>query len=101
MTALVAIALGGCDRTHLSPHFGEANRNAFRAQVIHPAAGNEAKSEQPLDPDEAARVAKTYLRSLTPANMQDQGGSRSQILVVPATPPGAGTAPAAQGTEAR
>ena len=92
MIAFAVFALSGCDRTHLSAHYGEPNRNAFHAQVIHPNAGNETKPEQPLDPEESAMVARTYIKSLGPANSQDQENTRSQILVVPATPPG-GAAP--------
>jgi hypothetical protein len=92
MLAFAVFVLGGCDRTHLSAHYGEPNRNAFRAQVIHPNAGNETKAEQPLDPEESAMVAGTYIRSLGPANTQDQSNAGSRILVVPATPPG-GVAP--------
>ena len=91
--AFAVFVLGGCDRTHLSAHYGEPNRNAFRAQVIHPNAGNETKPEQPLDPEESAMVAKTYIKSLGPPNM-DQGNTQSQILVVPATPPGGAAPPA-------
>jgi len=91
--AFAVFVLGGCDRTHLSAHYGEPNRNAFHAQVIHPNAGNETKPEQPLDPEESAMVARTYIKSLAPASMQEQGNTPNQILVVPAAPPGAAAPP--------
>jgi hypothetical protein len=92
MIAFAVFVLGGCERTHLSAHYGEANRDAYRAQVIHPNAGNETKPEQPLDPEESAMVARTYIKSLAPPSMQEQGNTPNQILVVPAAPPG-GAAP--------
>ncbi len=91
-TALAALAaLGGCDRTHMSPHFGEANRDAFAAQVIDPDAGNDRKPNPPLDPEEAAAISKGYVKSLSPPGAVDTT-PRSPILVVPAGPPG-GAAP--------
>ena len=92
LVAFAVVVLGGCGRTHLSAHYGEANRSAYSAQVIHPNAGNETKAEQPLDPEESAMVARTYIKSLAPPNGQDQESTGSRILVVPATPP-AGAAP--------
>ena len=83
---VMAGALGGCDRTHMSAKFGEANRAAYRSQVLHPGAGDEVKPEQPLDPEEAAIVAKTYKRSLAPKDATQSSGG--QLLVVPTTGPG-------------
>jgi len=97
-TALFALAIWGCDRTHMSRHFGEANRAAFRAQVINPDAGNEAKPNPPLDPEEAATIARTHLRSLAPPNAVDTA-YRNPVLVVPSGPPGAGMAPSPQETQ--
>jgi hypothetical protein len=99
--ALFVLALGACDRTHMSPNFGVPNRDAFAAQVIRPDAGNEVKPDQPLDPEEAATIARTYKRSLAPATQTDPGVNRNMLLVVPPQQ-GNGLVPApAQGAEAR
>jgi hypothetical protein len=92
----LGFALGACDRTHTDPHFGVAERNAFRAQVNNPNAGNVTKPDQPLDPEEAAVIAHTYLKSLAPPNASDNGPSQSPVLVVPAPQP-AGAPPPAPG----
>ncbi len=87
--ALLLWVLCGCDRTHMSAHFGEATRAAFRAQVLDPDAGVAAKPNPPLDPEEAAAVARSHNRSLSP---QAAGGGpyRDPVLVVPSSAPGAG-----------
>jgi type IV pilus biogenesis protein CpaD/CtpE len=93
VASLAALAATGCDRTHLNPNFGLATRDAFRAQVIHPKAGEVVRPEQPLDPEEASIIARTYKRSLAPAGQQqDPGATRNQMLVVPMTT-GAGMVP--------
>lgn len=88
------LAAAGCDRTHMSAHFGEANRDAFRAQVVHPGAGDDARPEPPLDPEEAAVIARAHIRALSspsasPANYP------SPFLVVPSGP-ASSAAPAPQ-----
>jgi hypothetical protein len=80
---LLIAALCGCDRTHMSANFGMANRSAFRAQVIHRDAGTQRRAEQPLDPEEAAIVAKTYLRSLAPKDAQEASAAGQRVLLVP------------------
>jgi hypothetical protein len=86
---LLSAALAGCDRTHMSANYGVAERSAFRAQVIHPDAGNQVKPEQPLDPEEAATIAKTYRKSLVPQNTNDTSVGLNQVLIVPTARPGA------------
>ena len=81
----------GCDRTHLSASFGVANRTAFHAQVIDPNAGNAARPDQPLDPEEAAIIAHTYQKSLAPKETADQTGGASPLLVTPPPAPPNGT----------
>jgi len=91
--ALVLGAIcGGCDRTHMSSHFGEANREAFRAQVIDLDAGNGTKPNPPLDPEEAASIARGLSKSLTPPAAAG-AGYRDPILVVPQATAGAAPAP--------
>ncbi|WP_394841967.1 hypothetical protein LZC95_33440 [Pendulispora brunnea] len=89
--AALALALGGCDRTHMSPHFGEANREAFQAQVIDLDAGNQVKPNPPLDPEEAATIARSLSKSLAPPSAAG-AGNRDPVLVV--TPPQATGTPA-------
>jgi len=96
--ALFALAGSGCDRTHLSAHFGEANRAAFRAQVIDPDAGSDGKTEPPLDPEEAATIARTHMRSLS-APSAPVTGYGNPVLVVPPGSPGTGMAPLPQEPE--
>lgn len=80
-----------CDRTHLSPQFGVANRQAFKTQVTDPRAGSVVKPDQPLDPEEAAIIAKTYLKSLAPPESAADQTPTGGLLVVP--PGAAGAAP--------
>src|SRR6266536_282287 len=81
--ALLFVALAACDRTHMTANYGIADRAAFRAQIIHPEAGNDVKTDQPLDPEEAATIAKSYRKSLVPQNTSDNGAGINQVLVVP------------------
>lgn len=80
----------------MSTHYGVANRAAFKGQVTDPKAGAVAKPDQALDPEEAAIIAKTYLRSLAPANAPPDASGRPGMLVVPpATGSGLPPAPGA------
>jgi len=81
--ALLALGVAACDRTHMSANFGEANRAAFHAQVIDPDAGNETRPSPSLDPEEAATIARTHLKSLAPPATAGAAGYRDPILVVP------------------
>jgi hypothetical protein len=87
--AVALFWLCGCDHTHMSPHFGEANRAAYHAQVIDPNAGSGVRPDQPLDPEESAIVAATYFRSMRPADERDQEAPKSTVLVVPPAQAGA------------
>ncbi|WP_394821735.1 hypothetical protein [Pendulispora albinea] len=76
----------------MSSHFGEANRAAFRAQVIDLDAGTTVKPNPPLDPEEAATIARTHLKSLAPVGTP--GASyREPVLIVAPPSTGAGAAP--------
>jgi hypothetical protein len=59
------------------------------------------KPDQPLDPEEAATIARTYKRGLAPANAPADPSAKSNLLLVvpPGGAPGQGTA--GQGTEGR
>jgi hypothetical protein len=92
---LVAVSLLpviACDRTHLSPAFGVANRTAFKRQINDPRAGETVKPDQPLDPEESAIVSKTYLRSIahSPSGEPVPHGG---LLVVPPAQSGVPGAP--------
>jgi hypothetical protein len=87
------LAVGGCDRTHMSPCYGQALRRAFKAQVIDPAAGERPAREQGLDPEEAAIVARSYRESLSP---KKEDNSRPAVMVLPTAQPGAPSYPAPQ-----
>jgi len=80
----LAGAAGGCDRTHLSPCFGQATRQALRTQVINPAAGQRRALEQGLDPEEAAIVARNYRQSLSSTKEE---GPRPPLVILPTTAP--------------
>jgi hypothetical protein len=82
--AAVALGLVACDRTHMSPNFGVADRTAFRVQQIHPDAGNESKPDQPLDPDEAAAISKKYRKALSPG--EDTSAGNNQVLMLQGPP---------------
>lgn len=93
MLLLVGACAGACDRTHLSPTYGQSVRRALKAQVINPAAGERPAREQGLDPEEAAIVSKGYRQSLSP---KQEDNVRAPLVVVPspgvgapAVPPGA------------
>jgi hypothetical protein len=74
-----ALMLVGCDRTHLSQHFGKRNRQAFATQVIDPRAGQYAKPTYGLDPEEAAIIADSYRKSLAPSKKEP---AKAPILVI-------------------
>lgn len=80
---VAALVFGaGCDRTHLSPTLGWAVRGALREQVIYPRAGELIKPAGGLDSEEAAAIAKTYRKSLSPKSGAE-GGGQSQLLILP------------------
>jgi hypothetical protein len=81
-TALAATA--GCDRTHMYPCYGQATRQAFKTQVINPAAGGRRAAEQGLDPEEAAVVSKNYRESLT---ARKEEAVRTPMVIIPTTTP--------------
>lgn len=87
---MVSVLVSGCDRTHIHSNFGEANRAAFQSQVLHPDAGNDVKPNPPLDPEEAAAIARTHLKSLTPPSAVATS-HRDPILMVSPTPAGTAT----------
>jgi hypothetical protein len=73
--------LPGCDRTHLHPSYGRATRRALRTQIIDPEAGARAKPTQGLDPEEAAIVAESYRKSLSP-RQDDKAAARAPVLLL-------------------
>lgn len=85
----IALAAGGCDRTHMSKAYGQSVRQALKAQVIDPAAGERRAREQGLDPEEAAIVSKGYRESLSP---HKSDGARAPMVIVP-TPNGGAMPP--------
>lgn len=83
-TVLAAVLLVACDRTHMSPSYGVAERNAFSSQIVDPDAGAAKKPDQPLDPTEAAAIASSYQQSLVKEQpTTDPNAIKSQFLIVP------------------
>ena len=90
---LLALPLSsGCDRTHLSRAYGQAQRRAFRAQIVNPDASKSAKPVEGLDPEEAAIVADTYRKSMSPKS-DDRAASKAPVLILQPNQ-GTGTSPA-------
>jgi hypothetical protein len=88
---IVALATSACDRTHMVTSYGHSVRQAFKVQVIDPCAGERRAVEQGLDPEEAAIVAASYRRSLSP---EKQEPGRTPLVIVPTSPqPGVPAAP--------
>jgi hypothetical protein len=77
------VALGACDRTHMSSCYGQSVRRALKAQVIDPGAGERKAREQGLDPEEAAIVSRSYRESLSP---KKEDTARAPIVVLPTSP---------------
>jgi hypothetical protein len=61
--ALLASA-AGCARTHLTPAFGTANREAFQAQRVRPPDAPAPKPNMALDPQETGVISESYVRGL-------------------------------------
>ena len=60
VVALFALPGLACNRTHMSPTYGQSLRHALAAQVINPQAGASATPDKGLDPEEASAVLETY-----------------------------------------
>jgi hypothetical protein len=89
---LAATGLGACgSRAHLSPSFGRANRQAFERQAIDPYAGYRHQSVGGLDSQEAAIVATTHRRNLTPKGTATPA-DEPLIIVAPNQQQGLGSA---------
>ncbi len=83
--ALLALTIGACaGRPYLTADFGKASHAIFARQVIHPDAGNKPLASLGLDSQEAALVAESYRRSLTPKGAQVQE-EQPLILMAPPT----------------
>ena len=80
----------GCDRTHMHRAFGQAQRRAFKAQVANPDASKDSKPVEGLDPEEAAIVADSYRKSMSP-KADDRAAQRAPVLILQ---PNQGTGPA-------
>lgn len=84
----LALALVGCDRTHMHDAYGAAVRTAFAAQIDPNASYRKGPTQQGLDPEEAAIVLDTYRKSLSP--IKDAApANRAPVLILPAPTPGA------------
>jgi hypothetical protein len=64
MAVAVIAAASGCARTHLTPAFGTANREAFEAQRVRAADEPVPKPNMALDSQETSVVSESYLKSL-------------------------------------
>src|SRR5205085_352040 len=78
---LASSALAACDHSHLWASYGKATREALANQVIDPKAGDSAKADQGLDPEEAAIVSETYRKSLAPPKEKESAAERPIILM--------------------
>lgn len=89
---LAATGLAACgDRTHLSPSFGRANHQSFQRQAIDPLAGSKPQSVGGLDSQEAAIVAATHRRNLSPKGTTTPA-DEPLIIVAPNQQQGLGSA---------
>ena len=70
LSCAVVSLLWACNRTHLSPYFGHATREAFASQVIDAGASLAKRPDPGLDPEEAAIIAEAYRGSLSPPKAQ-------------------------------
>jgi hypothetical protein len=69
----------------MSAQYGAPTRQALKHQQNDPRAGEVAKPDQPLDPEEAAIISKTYLKSMAPETNGggDTAPAGGGLLVVP------------------
>jgi cytochrome c556 len=78
MLFVVLSSLACADRTHMRRDYGEATRSAMTRQVVNPDAGTSAAGKG-LDPQEAAILARTLRRSMTP---KDQTPASEPVFYV-------------------
>jgi hypothetical protein len=78
--AMIAAA-GGCARTHITPAFGTANREAFLAQRVRPPDAPAPRPNMALDPQETNVLSESYLRGL--AGKTSKGEPEPMLYVAP------------------
>ena len=78
--ALIAAA-SGCARTHMTPKFGVANREAFLAQRARAPDAPAPRPNMALDPQETSVVSEGYLRGL--AGKTSKGEPEPMLYVAP------------------
>ncbi len=83
----VVSLLWACNRTHLSPYFGHATREAFASQVIDAGPSLAKRPDPGLDPEEAAIIAESYRNSLSPPKSQ---AARAPVVFVTDEPASSG-----------
>ena len=81
-----ALALGACDRTHMTPTYGRAYNDAFAIQTVNPDRRTEAKAVHGLDSQEAAIISASYRKALSP---KDESAANAQGPMLMYAPRGA------------
>jgi hypothetical protein len=77
--ALPLFTLGACSRAHITPSHGRAYHQAFAIQDANPNRGK-ATSIHGLDSQEAAIIAGSYRKALSPK--AESTGNNGQLLMV-------------------
>jgi hypothetical protein len=87
--ALVAAGVGtaACSRAHLTPTHGRAYREVFAAQDANPNRKT-PQSVNGLDSQEAAIIAGSYRKALSPKSEDAGGGQQRLLMVAPQRPVG-------------
>jgi hypothetical protein len=76
---LAALAVGGCDRTYLTPSHGRAYRQSFAAQTANPTRRSQAAAVYGLDSQEAAIISSNYRKALAPK--EEASSNQTQLLM--------------------
>lgn len=81
-TALASLLLASaCGREHLSPAFGRAEQEAFRAQHVRPPDRPAPPPNMALDTQESGAIAHGYVRSL--AGKTGKGDPEPVLYIAP------------------
>jgi len=78
IVTLVLAGSSGCDRSHLTASYARSFHATFAAQTVNPDRRGDAKTVMGLDSQEAAIIAGTYRKQLSPAG--GEASNQAQLL---------------------
>jgi hypothetical protein len=75
---LAFVAGSGCDRSHLTATYARSFHTTFAVQTVNPDRRGDAKTVMGLDSQEAAIIAGTYRKQLSPTS--SEASNQAQLL---------------------